>query len=368
MFEDLLTPVVLIDEPKMQANIEAMQKICDNANTELRPHIKTHKMIEATRRQLLAGAAGITCAKLSEAEALLPAFDEKTASSVFIAHSLVDERKAPRLKALAESLDELLVACTSVQHAPVLERVLAAADLTLPVMMAFDTGLGREGARGVEGAVELAKTIIAQPHLKLHGIYTHEGHVYGASPEESDALIAGIHAQLLEVRDAVKAATGRDDLQLWPGCSASAVRMAALPEVDAVRPGAYLLGDLALAESTKVMKFEDVAISILATVVDKPEPGLALIDAGSKVFSSDKTRGDGITARAQDGRDIFVLKCNEEHGYLAGSQVDELEIGERLRFVPAHVCTVVNLTDKVTAVRGEEVLGQWEIEARGHVH
>lgn len=367
MFDELLTPVVLIDEPKMQANIEAMQKICDDAGTELRPHIKTHKMIEAARRQLLAGAAGITCAKLSEAEALLPAFDEKTARSVFIAHSLVDERKAPRLKALAQSLDELLVACTSVHHAPALEKVLAAADIELPVMMAFDTGLGREGARGVENAVELAKAIIAQPHLKLHGIYTHEGHMYGTPPEEADAAIAGIHAQLLEARDAVQAATGLSDLKLWPGCSASAARMAVLPEVDAVRPGAYLLGDLALAETTQVMDFEDVAISILATVVDKPEPGLALIDAGSKVFSSDKTRG-GFTARAQDGRDISVLKCNEEHGYVVGSQVDELQIGERLRFVPAHVCTVVNLTDKVTAVRGEEVLGEWEINARGHVH
>lgn len=367
MFDELLTPVVLIDEPKMQANIEAMQKVCDDADTELRPHIKTHKMVEAVRRQLLAGAAGITCAKLSEAEALLPAFDEKVARSVFIAHSLVDERKAPRLKALSESLDELLVACTSVHHAPVLERVLAAADIELPVMMAFDTGLGREGARSVEGAVELAKTIEAQPHLKLHGIYTHEGQMYGVSPEESDAAIAQIHEQLLEVRDAVQAAIGRDDLKLWPGCSVSAARLAAMPEVDAVRPGAYLFGDLALAETTKVMELEDVAISILATVVDKPEPGLALIDAGSKVFSSDKTRG-GFTARAQDGRDIIVLKCNEEHGYLGGSQVDELEIGERLRFIPAHVCTVVNLTDQVTAVRGEEVLEQWKVNARGHVH
>jgi D-serine deaminase-like pyridoxal phosphate-dependent protein len=172
---------------------------------------------------------------------------------------------------------------------------------------------------------------------------------------------AEVHRRLLEVRDAID-----PKLRVWPGSSVSAKRMAKLPGISAVRPGAYVFGDLALAETTQVMPWEHVALTVLATVIDRPEPGLALIDAGSKVFSSDKTAA-GIHARAWDRRDINIVRCNEEHGYATGSQVDELKVGERLRFVPAHICTVINLSDTVTTIADDAVTGVWKVDARGRV-
>ena len=328
-------------------------------------------MARLAQRQLHAGAAGLTCAKLSEAEALLGAFgsgaikNRPASCSLFLAHSLVDARQAPRLRNLAGMLDELIVACTSEAHVPHLEKVLAAADLELPVMLALDTGLGREGARDTAGAVRLAHAIAAQTHMKLHGIYTHEGHLYGDSPQPLAERIEGVHDQLVATRDAIQSEL-RVELKLWPGSSVGALHMATLPGVDAVRPGAYVFGDLALCETTRTMRTTDIALTVLAMVVDKPQSGLAIIDAGSKVFSSDKTRA-GIFARHYAGRDLIVSKLSEEHGHVSGRDVDSLQIGERVRFVPAHVCTTINLAHEVNVLCDDVVVEQWPIEARGCV-
>ena len=113
------------------------------------------------------------------------------------------------------------------------------------------------------------------------------------------------------------------------------------------------------------MPWNDVALHVLATVVDKPTDKLALIDAGSKTFSSDKTR-EGITARAADGRRLEVFAANEEHGYLRGDDLNEVKIGDRIAFVPAHVCTVVNLTDHVQVITADgSVRTTWPVDARG---
>lgn len=364
MFENLPTPRLLLDLERMEANIRRMQSLCDARSVELRPHIKTHKMVEVARRQLQAGAAGLTCAKLGEAEAMVPAFAGLgRPGSIFVAHSLVDTAQAARLRRLAESIDELILACTSEAHAPVLEALLAKAGLTLPVMMAVDLGLNREGARGLDGAVRLARLITEQPHLQLHGIYAHEGHFYTVSPEQRAAELATMHGRLLEIQAAVQEAIGVK-LRLWPGCSVTADLLATQPGLDAVRPGAYVFGDLHLSEFTGVMKLEDVALSVLTTVVDRPTSELALLDAGTKTFSSDKDP-DGCFARSMDDRRLNITRLSEEHGFVTGDGVDALRIGERIRCIPAHVCPVVNLADEVTVIKQGEVLAQWKVDARG---
>jgi D-serine deaminase-like pyridoxal phosphate-dependent protein len=142
------------------------------------------------------------------------------------------------------------------------------------------------------------------------------------------------------------------------------VAQAGAGRVQAVRPGAYVFGDLFLTKITGVMAASAVALHVLATVVDKPEPGLALIDAGSKTFSSDRTP-EGISALAADGRDLAVVRVNEEHGYVRGSGVEALQIGERILFTPAHVCTTVNLTDSVVVTEAGRPVETWRVEARG---
>jgi len=355
--DELATPVVLLDRAKTANNIRSMQAECDAAGVKLWPHIKTHKMVEVARRQLAAGAEGLTCAKLGEAEAMLPAGVKR----IFIAHSLVDVRAASRIAALADQLEELRVAATSPAQAEALVQVANAAERKLKVMMAVDSGLGREGMRQVADAQKAAAVIAACPGLELAGFYTHEGQLYSADPAEQRAKVDEVVNRVAAVRDAIN-----PQLPIWPGCSVSARHMIATGRVQVVRPGAYMFGDIALAVTTRVMPIADVAIHVLVTVVDRPEPGLALIDAGSKVFSSDKT-AQGVHAMVADGRDIQVVRVNEEHGFVRGADVDALQIGDHLRFIPAHICPVINLTDFVTVIEGDVVVDRWRVDARGRV-
>ncbi len=354
---DIPTPSILVDRTRVAANIRSMQAVCDAHGVELRPHIKTHKMVAVAKQQLAAGAKGLTCAKLGEAEAMLPS----GVRSIFVAHSLVDPGQAPRVAALAGQLDDFRVAVTSEAQAEALSRLAAAAGRKLGVMLAVDSGLGREGVRDAATAKRLAAQLAKSKQLELRGFYTHEGHFYGVARDQLATKAAELVNRLCELRDSVDR-----NLAVWPGCSVSArlIVESSAGRVQAVRPGAYVFGDLSLAETTGVMAADSVALHVLATVVDKPEPGLALIDAGSKTFSSDKTPG-GLSGRAADGRDIAVARVNEEHGYLRGAAVDALKVGERIVFTPAHVCTVVNLTDSVVVTEAGRPVDTWRVEARG---
>ncbi len=353
---EIVSPAILIEADSLEKNLRRVQAACDETGVELWPHIKTHKLVPVLRRQLELGAKGATCAKIGEAEALLPSGVRR----VFIAHSLADLSKAPRLKALQEKLDQLILAVTSELQCDVLEQILASVDIKVDVLMAVDTGLGREGVRTLEKATALAAKIRQSARMNLIGIYTHEGHAYSAANnEEVRALLPVVHQKLVAFAEAAGG-----NLPLWPGCSVTAELMARQPGVRAVRPGSYVFGDLSLTEKAGIMDFDDAALTVLTTVLDRPEPGLALIDAGSKVFSGDKT-AQGLYGRAQEQRDITVTRVSEEHGFLSGAGVDDLSLGQRIRVQPAHVCPVVNLTSKVYLVRGDEVLESWIVDARG---
>src|SRR5207248_9255575 len=128
----------------------------------------------------------------------------------------------------------------------------------------------------------------------------------------------------------------------------------------------YIFGDLSLAVTTRTIDWDDLAVTVLATVIDRPEADLALLDAGSKTFSSDKSAA-GVSGSFYDRRDIHVMRCNEEHGYTSGSQVGELRVGERVRVVPAHICTTINLADEVAVISKGEVIDRWRVAARGKV-
>ncbi len=353
---DLATPALLIESSVLEGNLQRMQRQCDAAGVELWPHAKTHKMVEVLRQQLALGAKGATCAKIGEAEALLPSGVKR----IFIAHSLVDPAAGPRLAALQSSLDELLLAVTSLAHFRALESLLRTAGLHVPVLLAVDSGLHREGVRTHEQAIALAGLIRDSAHMDLIGLYSHEGHAYQPlTPNALQQITDDVYAILTNMNQAIGG-----ELSLWPGCSVTASFMMEKAGVKAIRPGAYVFGDLFLAEVTGVMSMEATALTVYATVVDLPEPGLALIDAGSKVFSGDKTP-QGLSGRCVEFPSLEVSRVSEEHGFLTGPGVDDLKVGQRLRFVPAHICAVVNLADRVRLVHREIVEDTWRVDARG---
>ncbi len=354
--KEIESPGIVIDLDGLERNLHAMQAICDRHGVELWPHIKTHKMVPILRRQLELGAKGATCAKLGEAEAMLPSGVRR----IFIAHSLADFSKAARLGRLASQLDELILAVTSECHFEVLERLLGEAGLSLPVLMAVDTGLNREGTRTPEQSARLAEKIRQSSCMTFRGLYTHEGQTYQlTSQEEVSRQADAVYEQMM----AHAVAIGGDVL-LWPGCSVTAAVMAGKPGVHAVRPGSYVFGDLSLSDGVKIRPFTENALSVLATVVDRPTRELALIDAGSKMFSGDKTAA-GLSGRCVEYPGIVVSKVSEEHGFLTGADVARLTPGDRLQFIPAHVCPVVNLASQVYVIAENRLKAIWPVDARG---
>lgn len=355
---DLPTPAILIDTDALERNLSHMQEACTAGGVRLWPHVKTHKCMEILRRQLNLGATGITCAKLGEAEAMLPS----GVRNIFLAHSLATREALVRARNLAGQVEQFLLAVTSLAHAEHLDVLAGAAGARFPVFAALDTGLGREGARSADEFTMIVRRLEHSKHLELRGVYTHEGHLYRCkNAGEVAAGISDIHEKLLVASRSLP--TGAE---VAPGCSVSASRFAGLPGVTMVRPGAYALGDLHLSHRLGLMEWKDCALTILATVVDRPEPELALIDAGSKTFSGDKL-GTGESGMGWENPGLIVRGVNEEHGYIRGPETGRLRIGEKVRFVPAHVCPVMNLTDSVHAVRGEDILETWRVEGRGCV-
>ena len=350
---ELLTPCLLIDLEKMDHNLRSMQRIADEAQVELWPHLKTHKMRKVWQWQQAIGSQGATCSKISEVEALLPL------SRLFLGYSPAMTDFPARITHIYESVDELVLAATSLEQFRVLEKGLAASGLPeIPILVGLDSGLGREGVRTPEASAELGAAIQKSPYTRLMGVFTHEGHAYAARGiREVEKVALETHQRLQKLAEPIGCADS-----LWPGCSLTARFMAGLPGVRGIRPGTYVFGDLNLSVTAGVMPYPDLALTVLTTVVDRPSSEMAIVDAGSKTLGSDKTL-DGVFAMSWPDPSCEIRRVSEEHGWLTGPGVSKLRIGDRIRLVMAHCCVAVNLAREVYCLQGEKVTESWPVDA-----
>ncbi len=355
---DLDTPALICDLDITERNLRAMQAACDAGGTSLRPHIKTHKVPEIGRWQLDLGAQGLTVAKLGEAEAML---DGAGCDDLFIAYSLVGAQKVARLKKLLDRA-EVRVSVVSEAQARLLSDELDGAQVK--VRLNVDTGLHRDGMTAV-AAIEAGQRIAALPGLELVGVFTHEGQAHAASEgiEKSGERAAD---QLIEVAAALRQA-GVACVEVAPGATPTARHLAGYPGVTEVRPGTYLFNDMMCAEHMG-LTVDDCAVRVICTVVDLPEPGRAIIDGGSKTFFNDQMPQWG-RAGCVEYPSLRLEKCSEEHGHVewTGEGDIPLRLGDRLTWIPTHVCPVVNLHDELVGVRGERVETVFRVAARGKI-
>ena len=373
MIDDLETPCVLIDRPRLQQNIRWVQERANAYNLKVRPHSKTHKCVEIARLQQEAGAVGITVAKTDEALVFLRAGIQ----SVTIAYPLVVESKLDRLlPAAGEVGSELRLVVDSPTGAEAISRAATRHAATIPVFVKIDVGLHRCGLREDDPQLlELAQKIEQHPFLKLAGLLSHAGHAYGAQDAAEVRQIAHEEAGILHrVRDQLE----RDGIpvpEVSVGSTPTVLASDCYDAITEIRPGNYVFMDrtplrLGLIEP------ERIALSVLATVVSSNSDYL-IIDAGSKTFSSDRgahgiagVEGFGLAypvEHFQDtGHEIVIVKLSEEHGFIARNGVD-LPIGAKVRVIPNHACAVANLTEMYMVVEQDRVVDQWTVAARGKV-
>ena len=360
---DLDTPATLIDLDRMERNIRERQALIGGCGARFRPHVKTHKIPEIARMQVAAGAAGIVSAKVSEAEP----FAEAGIEDICIAYPVVGETKWQRAAQLAKTVKRLTINCDHAGSARGLSASAAAAGVTIHVQIDIDSGLHRGGIPyDDQSAIEqLARTIQSLPGLQLAGITTYRSSAFPGAPSPKEAGHA--EGRLLSDLAARLRTAGIDISEVTAGSTPTGKWVAEVPGITEVRAGNYVFNDL-MQLSSGIANEDQLALSVLCTVVSHNQGDRLTIDGGTKTFSGDAGGvGNGraappAIARAVD-RKIFVERMNEEHG-MARTE-EKVSLGEKIRFFPWHACTCANLSDEIIGFRGERVEVVWPVRARG---
>lgn len=356
------TPGLVIDRDVFDANMREMVDIARSANVELVPHAKTHRMAAVGQRQIELGATGLCVAKIGEAEA----FADAGITHLFVANPVMGDDKLDRALKLSER-SNLMLAVDGIEAAQAAGAHFAKAGQRVKLMLAIDSGLGREGVNPAKAA-DVGGAIAALDGVELVGVYTHEGTTYGAKDQadlEARARAAG--ELMVSVAESIRA-RGIALPIVSLGASASARAVAHVPGVTQIRPGIFAfndVGQIALGNAT----LDTTAVRVIATVTSHPDPDRACIDAGSKSLSTDlvpagahrdEYPGHGILVNAPG----WVLeRMSEEHGWLRYKGEGEptpLPVGTRLEIIPNHVCMPFALLRKASVLAGSEIVATWE--------
>lgn len=345
------TPMPVIDEDRLAANIKKAQAYLDSHGKAFRPHIKTHKIPAIARQQLQAGAIGINCQKVSEAEVFADAgFDD-----ILITYNILGAAKLSRLKALNSRIAQLSVVADS----DVTVAGLAATfdkGRPLAVLVECDTGGKRCGVQTPAAAAALAEKIVAAAGLIFKGILTYPA-PGGAEKVES----------FLRDTMALLAAKGVDCPVRSSGGSPDFYAAHLVPSATEHRAGTYVYNDRAMLRAGHCTA-DDLAMHVLATVVSRPAADRAVLDCGSKALTSDLLGFDDYgLIEGHEGAKIISL--SEEHAVvdLSGCASGGPRIGDVVRVVPNHTCVVSNLFDRMVFHRNGVVTRVEEIAARGTV-
>ncbi|MCJ8055011.1 D-TA family PLP-dependent enzyme [Shinella curvata] len=349
--DQVATPMPVIDEDRLAANIRRTQAYCDQHGKAFRPHIKTHKIVAIAGAQRAAGAVGLNCQKVSEAEAFADAgFDD-----ILITYNILGAAKLRRLRMLHERVAHLGVVADSNATVAGLAGAFDAAH-PLRVLVECDTGGGRCGVQTPEAAAVLAETISAAPSLRFGGLLTYPAPGGAAAIE---AFLSGTMALL--------AAKGIDCPVRSSGGSPDLLKAHLVPSATEHRAGTYVYNDRSMVRAGHCTR-ADLAMHVLATVVSRPEENRAVLDAGSKALTSDLL---GFTDYGEiDGFEAArIVSLSEEHAVVDISACKEgfPPIGSVVRIVPNHTCVVSNLFDRMVFHRDGIVTRVEDVAARGTV-
>ncbi len=358
---DIETPALLVDLDILEANIRRWQAVFDDAGVAFRPHIKTHKSTAIAALQIAAGANGLTVAKTSEAEV----FAAAGVRDLAVAYPVIGVAKWQRLAELARTC-AITVNVDSELGARGLSAAAVAAGSTIAVLLDIDLGLHRTGTPP-ENAETLARLVMDLPGLDLAGITAYRSVGFAGAAGRDRMDVGREEGELLVALAEKLRAAGLPICTVAAGSTPTAHGVAQVAGITEVRAGTYVFNDeMCIYRSGATM--DDVALSILCTVVSRPLPNRATVDSGSKTFQGDVPPGAwaGLKGYARAVEvDAWIEAMNEEHGMVRLAEGVAPAIGDTLRFVPNHVCPTVNLSEELVMMRDDRVVAVWPVSARG---
>jgi D-serine deaminase-like pyridoxal phosphate-dependent protein len=357
--EELDTPSLLLDLDVMERNLETMASFFRGKAVKLRPHVKLHKATPAlARRQLEAGAIGITCAKLAEAETLAAA----GIRDILIANQVVGERKIRRLVNLAASTD-VMVAVDSFENVAELSRAASARGVRMRVLVEVNVGNDRCGVVPFGPTLELAKAVAGSPGLRFAGVMGYDGHcTFKVDPSQRDEEARKANQLLADTRAFIERAGL--PVAIASGSGTFTYRVAAgIEGITEIQAGTYLLMDTAFRE--KGASEFSCALSVIATVISRPSwPGgerIAIIDVGRKQIDTVLGLPE---VKSPAGATLFSMP--QEHARLRlEGPAEKLRVGDRVELWVRDANGTINLYDAFHAMRGDVVEAVWDIPARG---
>ena len=342
---ELDTPCLILDLDIMERNLRRYQDYFDQHGIGFRPHIKTHKIPALAHRQMDLGAVGITCQKLGEVEVMVDA----GIRDILLFYNILGQTKLERLIRLAKRSD-LVVTVDHVVVAQGISDAAMRAGIVIDVLAEMGGPNQRTGVPSAAGTVALAQDMDRLPGLRVRGMA-----VYPSSPQTAPQIgeaVAGLRQ------------SGLSTEIVSGGGTPAAFQAHLVPGITEHRAGTYIFMDKMQIDLGAAQQ-EDCAVTVLTTVASRPTDDRAILDGGTKTFSSDRGLPMGIVVE-QPGASIYMM--NEEHGYLDISACDSRpQIGDRLRVIPNHVCGCINMHDEIYGVRGDQVEVVWQIQARGKV-
>jgi D-serine deaminase-like pyridoxal phosphate-dependent protein len=361
----IATPALVCELAALEANIDAMASNARVANINVRPHVKSHKSAAIARRQLDAGAVGLSFAKLGEAEAIverLHASGDDPTLSVLLTSPLVGRHAAERAAELAARCDLIVVVdhCDGVDE---LEAAALAFDVSMSVLCDVDVGLGRTGVLGPAEALAIAERVNVATRLRFGGVQGYGGHLQHIAGREHRREATRVSTERLRlVIDALEAAGFNVAIRSGGGTGTFGLDVE-LGVLNELQPGSYVFMDReyrdALGEDPEG-RFAQ-SLTLATTVISANHDGYVTVDAGLKSMATDA----GVPLVVGHETSSTYQFFGDEQGMVTNSPGHPLRRGERLELVPPHCDPTVDRYDVIWLVHDDVVLDVLEITARG---
>lgn len=365
-YMEMDTPSLLINREIMIDNIKFMQAYADKYGVNLRPHTKTHKMPRLAKLQQEYGAKGIAVAKVGEAEVMA----KNGIKDIFIANEIVGESKIRRIRDLSETIN-ISFGVDCIEQVEVIENVFEGALNKAQVLIEIEVGEERSGIIEEKDFIDLLHYIDKCNNIYFKGIFSHDGHSYGAEDIE-------VCRRLYEI--SVKRTLGFAKIAEDLGCKPEVVSIGSTPSlmhdfgimdgVTEIRPGTYILMDA--SQGNAIGSYERCAATVLTTIMSKPTSERVITDVGAKGITA-QTRNKGICATIGLGYikgydKVYIHDVYDEHAIIYNKKFNKnVNIGDKVEIIPNHICPVCNLYDKAYLISDGEVIEELAIECRGQL-
>lgn len=360
---EIQTPSIILNLDVLEKNLKYVQNLCDKSNKKLWPMTKTHKSTSLAKMQIGYGAEGLLVGTIDEAEA----FINEGINNITFPYTISNISNIKRIIRLSKKA-RVIISFDNIESAKIWNKELKNEDIKLEYFILINSGLNRLGVKPEE-CVSLAKKLKELDNLKLIGISTHPGHVYGVTSPEEVKLISKQEVQVMESAKKYLIKEGFDVKYVATGSTPTFFDVVSESLFDMLRPGNYPFYDN-IQLSLGICKEEDCALTALGTIISKPTDKLFIVDVGSKCLGLDKgAHGSSLITgfgKVKGHDELNIIGLSEEVGKIEILGDTNLNIGDKIEIIPNHSCSCANMTSYIMGYRGDNIEEIIEIDVRGN--